>query len=358
MEARLMYLFLVSQSDLDQAGVIPLRLRKWSGLLGISAKEVEELCAELDEARFTVTDFDTEELLVRSLIRRDEVWKQPNVFKAAATAATGCESSRLKAVLLAEVQRLDLSAANGDQRQTLAELLTALEPFGNPSPTPPRPSREPSAGRSLAVVSEPESGKSVETGNAAGRKGSGRVPEGFANGTGELRGKGKGIPVPEETIPLPPEAAPSPSPRPPAGGGPPRDACEGDPGPGGEGEDLGDRTPDAVTALVDEIRGIRPDWSARSVRRAIDSADVRDRPWPVVCLAFATVARDPQSRQPGRLAQDGDWWPGAARKLGVGSEPPASLPPVTGVHEFQPDDNGDCRKCPLPADSRYHQEAG
>jgi hypothetical protein len=333
MEARLMYLFLVSQSDLDQAGVIPLRFRKWSGLLGIPVKEVEELCAELDQARFTVTDFDTEELLVRSLIRRDEVWKQPNVFKAAATAATACESAPIKAALLAEVQRLDLAEANGDQQRTRADLLRALEPFGNPSPTPPRPSREPSAGRSLAVVSEPEPGEPVDTGNAAVQKGSRRVPEGSANGTDELRGKGKGIPVPLTTA-----FSPEPTPTPPS---PPAQTATGPIADGvaeakaGEGANSRERTPEAVTALVDEIRGIRRDWSIRSIRRALDDPDVIDRPWAVICVAFPIVACDPQSRHAGRLAADGDWWPTAMRKLG--------LNPVTETPaDARPDWCGDC----------------
>jgi hypothetical protein len=317
MEARLMYLFLLSQTDLDHAGLIPLRVRRWARSLGLDAKEVTELCAELDEARFTATDADTEELLVRSLIRRDGVWKQPNVFRSAASAAAGCESARLKGEILAEARRLDVSEASNDIRQIRQEMLAALEPFGNPSPTPPRPSREPSAGRNLAVVAPPEPDSSAETGNSAGHKGSVRVAEGFAKSTGEPWGKGKGSPV-GKTPPLSPTPAPSP-PTP-----PPLWDAESAPGPGpqeGEG-DSGERTPRAAAALADEIRAIRPEWSTRSIRRAIDHPDVRERPWPAVRAAFAIVARDPESRHPGRLAHDGGWWPAAARRTG----PVAAVP--------------------------------
>jgi hypothetical protein len=327
--------------------VIPLRFRKWSGLLGVPVKEVEALCAALDEAQFTVTDFDTEELLVRSLIRRDEVWKQPNVFKSAATSATGCESARLKAVLLAEIRRLDLSEANGDQVRTRAELLKALEPFGNPSPTPSGPRREPLARRSLAAIADGEPDSLADTGNSAGHKGSRRVPEDIADGTDELRGMGKGIPVPQG-LPLTP--SPSPSPRPSAGPVLPEPAA-GAAEPGEEGGTPDERTPAAVTALTGSVRAIRPEWSARSVRRVLDHPSVRERPWAVVCAAFAIVARDPLSKHPGRLAHDGDWWHAAARQV---SRPAPVELPAEGVHEFAPDGNGDCRRCPLPADSRYH----
>lgn len=131
--ARLMYVFLLSQPDLDHAGVIPFRVRRWSRSLGIGVAEVEKMLGDLDAARFVVIDSDSEELLVRSLIRRDEVWRQPNVFKSAAAAAAACESERIKAALLSELQRLDLSSASREIQRTRDHLLTLLEPFGNPA---------------------------------------------------------------------------------------------------------------------------------------------------------------------------------------------------------------------------------
>jgi hypothetical protein len=64
----------------------------------------------------------------------------------------------------------------------------------------------------------------------------------------------------------------------------------------------------AVDALVAEAREIRPEWSSRSIRRALAHPDVAERGWDRARQAMLAVAADPESHQPGRLAYDGPWW--------------------------------------------------
>lgn len=349
MEARLMYVFLLSQPDLAQSGVIPFRTRRWARLLDTTPVEVERLCGELEAARFVVTDLDTEELLVRSLMRNDEVWKQPNVFKAAAASATGCESARLKAVLQAEASRLDPSLMKGEARHVHAALLAALEPYANPSGNPSRtlPAARPVA--AAAPPQDPETDIRFVSGNTAGQNPTRTLPEPFPKGSSEVRGKVPGNGNRKDS-PFP--LKPSPSPR-------PRAAHDADlwdapappENPEGEEEDHPDeKTPGAIAALVAEILAIRPDWAPRSVRKVLDHPDVRSRPWPIVQEAFRIVARDPATRQPGRLAMDGDWWDSAARKL----RPVAARPQAPAGHEFTPGDNGWCTACNMPGSATPH----
>src|SRR5258708_6217558 len=73
-----LYLFLISQPNLNHAGLLPLTLRRWAGkAAGLTAVELDEHLAALAAARFIVMDEDTEELLIRSFVRNDGVWKQP-----------------------------------------------------------------------------------------------------------------------------------------------------------------------------------------------------------------------------------------------------------------------------------------
>jgi hypothetical protein len=104
-------------------------------------------------------------------------------------------------------------------------------------------------------------------------------------------------------------------------------------------------------ALAAEITKIRPEWSKRSVLRALERPSVAERPWLIVAEAMRLMAADPNTQHPGRLEHDGPWWAEAARRC---RRPAEVEPPEGGVHKFDPDGNGDCRRCPLPADSRYH----
>ncbi len=105
--------------------------------------------------------------------------------------------------------------------------------------------------------------------------------------------------------------------------GPLRPAAVADAQPEGEEEDQ-DFVP-GLDALVDEVREIRPEWSSRSIRRALAHPDVTERGWDRARRAMLAVAADPGSNQPGRLAHGGPWWsqPG-------GSGPDHPRPPWCG----------------------------
>jgi Transposase len=73
-------------------------------------------------------------------------------------------------------------------------------------------------------------------------------------------------------------------------------------------EDEGQSFAPGLEALVAEVRQIRPEWSSRSVRRALAHPDVTERGWDRARRAMLAVAADPESKQPGRLAHGGPWW--------------------------------------------------
>jgi hypothetical protein len=164
--AQRLYMFLLSQDDLTYCGVLPLRERRWaSKAAGLSAAEIEvdlktlegtaypSANPPLDSARtpFVITDHDTGELFVRSLMRRDGIWKQPNLLKLAMEAAEQIESPQIRGALLAELRRLPVDESPSKQVKTLvAEFVQFLEQ-GSPYPTAypaehpgPDPSDDPS----------------------------------------------------------------------------------------------------------------------------------------------------------------------------------------------------------------------
>ncbi|TQM83257.1 hypothetical protein FHX81_5675 [Saccharothrix saharensis] len=105
--AKLIYLQLFSQPKLAYSGVLDLAAKRWARAhpdLDLAA--VRSALAELDAARFIVVDQETEEVLVRSFIRRDELWKQPNVLRGALRVAFEIVSPILRVALARELRRL------------------------------------------------------------------------------------------------------------------------------------------------------------------------------------------------------------------------------------------------------------
>lgn len=146
--AQRMFMFLLSQPDLAHDGVIALRERRWStAAAGLAVDAVRRDLDELRAARFVVIDDDAEELLIRSFIRRDKVYRQPNVLRAAADHLEVVTSPYILTALAAELRRVaeadDISEGSAS---IIAEMLAAIEKAcPNPPDTPtPNPSGNPS----------------------------------------------------------------------------------------------------------------------------------------------------------------------------------------------------------------------
>ncbi|QIN94368.1 helix-turn-helix DNA-binding domain protein [Arthrobacter phage Abba] len=92
---------------INRAGVADWRPKRLTGLSPtITVAGVEAAAEELAERRFVIIDEDTEEILVRSYIRNDELWKQHNLMVSAANAYTATASRLLRGVIVHELRRL------------------------------------------------------------------------------------------------------------------------------------------------------------------------------------------------------------------------------------------------------------
>lgn len=143
--AQRLYVFLLSQDDLSYCGVMPLRPQRWaSKAAGLTLHDVEMDLKALacSPPRFVLPDHDTGELMVRSLMRRDGIWRQPNLLKLARESAASVESAVIRGVMLRELRRLPLDETPSAQVKTLvADFIQDLEqgtayPAAYPSPDP------------------------------------------------------------------------------------------------------------------------------------------------------------------------------------------------------------------------------
>jgi hypothetical protein len=129
------YLFALSQRDLEHTGVLPLRERRWArAARGLTAAGVTDALNGLERARFVVVDVDYEELLIRAFLRRDKVYKQPNVLRSAASNLATVASPRIRVAIAEEIRRI---LGQADVSEGSAKILTEmLGELGNPSANP------------------------------------------------------------------------------------------------------------------------------------------------------------------------------------------------------------------------------
>lgn len=104
-----MFMFLLSQPDLSHAGLVPMRVNRWAKKAeDLSAKQVRSELDYLADRDFVVVDEDTEEVLIRTMVRNDGVYKQPLVMERMREDAKQIESPMLREAFAAELDRLPL----------------------------------------------------------------------------------------------------------------------------------------------------------------------------------------------------------------------------------------------------------
>lgn len=107
--AQRMFMFLLSQPDLSHAGLVPMRVNKWANKADdLTAKIVRSDLDYLAERDFLVVDETTEEVLIRTMVRNDGVYKQPLVMDRMREDAKQIESGLLREAFAAELNRLPL----------------------------------------------------------------------------------------------------------------------------------------------------------------------------------------------------------------------------------------------------------
>lgn len=183
-----LYLFLISQPNLNHAGLLPLTIKRWSAKAGdLTAPEVRAQLAALEVARFVLVDDDTEELLIRTFVRNDGVWKMPKVMGAMVSGAQEISSHKLRRALLKEMHRIPLHELSDEPgpklpstRQQIRDHITLLRrTITPPEPTPPNPLGNPSAAPCQTpsdTPAEPPAKPSTRAHDARAHAGASRAP--------------------------------------------------------------------------------------------------------------------------------------------------------------------------------------
>jgi hypothetical protein len=217
-----LYLFLISQPNLNHAGLLDLTLRRWARkAAGLTVADLEERIAVLAKARFVVVDDSTEELLIRSFVRNDGVWRMPKVMGAMVSGALEISSPLLRRALLDEMDRVPLDELSSEPTKTArgegpsirsqveGHIETLRRAFGNPNPDPTQggsgtPSAPPSAPPSGTSSGTPDEGppKPSTHGRAATHVRAAPTPTPAPSPTPAPEQRGGGEPI-DQTGPAP-----------------------------------------------------------------------------------------------------------------------------------------------------------
>lgn len=163
--AQATYAQLISQKDLDRAGIQPLQATKWAK--GCDETTPEDISADLktlEQHRFVFVDEDSDELFVRSYMRHCDVARYPNILKNALRCAQLVASEKIRFELAKELRRLRKADAD--------RVADAIEPVDFEP--------EPFNG------SETQTNPSVTVPERLNGSGTLREPQGYGSGSGSV----------------------------------------------------------------------------------------------------------------------------------------------------------------------------
>lgn len=182
--AQHLYFHLMTSLKLDYAGVTDWRPGRIAAHASDwTTEDVVSAAKELAEARFIVIDESTEEVLLRSFIRHDGILENPNLAVAMRKAWAACASSRLRAVVLFELHRLN------DEQPEMKGWPRVSDLLAKPVPElPENPSDSPSV-RGYASPSDSASERGFSTLTATST-----TTQKSSTSSGEPRKRGRRIP--------------------------------------------------------------------------------------------------------------------------------------------------------------------
>lgn len=157
--AQCTYIQILSQKDLDTAGVLTLYMELLAKCCDeLTTEQLQADFAVLEERRYVFVDYDTDELFIRSYARLVSV-KSPNAWISVPKNARMIASEKIRRELAAELRRIKRKDAT-DLAAEIDPDGTPSEPLRNPIPTPSEmdnPSQSRSDPRSLGLVPVPVS---------------------------------------------------------------------------------------------------------------------------------------------------------------------------------------------------------
>jgi HNH endonuclease len=122
--AQWLFLLLYSQPEVNAAGILPLRIRRWAGCASNGeVEDVSKALAELAASGWIEADLDTEEVYLPTFFAWERIGGQPRRVVAANEAIRACFSPRLRSCAVGDLTREVDSSKPKAPRGMRAEVL-------------------------------------------------------------------------------------------------------------------------------------------------------------------------------------------------------------------------------------------
>lgn len=96
-DAQWAYILLISQPGMTMCGTLPYTPKRWARFArGLSMERVEEAIRELEQGWYVVVDRESDELLVRTMVKHDQAWRLPNLVIRARRQFSEIESQVIR----------------------------------------------------------------------------------------------------------------------------------------------------------------------------------------------------------------------------------------------------------------------
>lgn len=99
-DAQWAYEMLISQPQITMCGTLPFTPKKWAKLASdLTLARIESAVEELEGHWYVIVDRDTDELLVRTMVKHDRAWANPKLAESARRRFKEIESESIREYL-------------------------------------------------------------------------------------------------------------------------------------------------------------------------------------------------------------------------------------------------------------------
>lgn len=127
-EAQWAYEMLISQPGITMCGTLPYAPKKWAKLAtGLTLDRMRAAIEELEQEWYVIVDHESDELLVRTMVKHDRAWRVPNLVVSARRQFRAIESEPIREYLSSRHEWLCDESLNAQEWEEARESERASE---------------------------------------------------------------------------------------------------------------------------------------------------------------------------------------------------------------------------------------